>query len=295
MGCGESAVDEPVVMERGAGQLSGLPDNFSKQDFQTKRGGNTIEDALKEIAGYGTDLKGKGVDGVPTTKKACFICCNTYTKAAYQLGVGPLNDSCSVAKNHKDRGYQVFWVHNPTPADFLALVPAFMKKTEENLTIFFTGHGANVKDRDGDEDDGLDEAMVFDTGHIVDDKLVDLVCNNLKPDNKTKVLLLTDCCHSGSIWDLQSAKGKGKTLPKNILSVSAAKDSQTAKQTKMKSKDQGIFSYFFWQNVNADQKVTAAQLEAKMNKSLARFKQQFTAFASSPNMLSEPILPPIVA
>ena len=291
MGCDESKVSEeesPAVMERDT-QLGGMPNNFTKKQFQAQRNGNSIEDALAQISKVATNLKGASPSSIKPADKLCFICCNTYTKAQYQLGVGPLNDSTTVAINHQKRGYKVYFQHNPTPDEFRQFLPVFLKNATKQLTVFFTGHGANVKDRDGDESDGLDEAMVFDTGHIVDDELVKILGENA--NGTTKILLLTDCCHSGSIWDLQSAGKRGGKLPNNILSISAAKDSQTAKQTRMENKDQGIFSFFFWKLVNENPKATASALESRMNEKLNKFKQHFTAFATSSNMMKEPLFP----
>lgn len=297
MGCGESAAErsdqedvievmgsEPTIKERNA-PLSGLPDNVTKQDFQNARMKLSMDQALKELNSLAKDLSKKPV--IPKSmKKACFLCCNTYTKPAYRLGVGPLNDTITVALNHKKLGYECYFLHNPTPDQFMQFLQKFIAQTTGNLTVFFTGHGANVKDKNGDESDGMDEAMVFDTGHIVDDKLVQLIS---KANGRTKIVLLTDCCHSGSIWDLQSANDHGLKLPKNIVSLSAAKDSQTAKQTKMKQKDQGIFTYYFWKIFNENPNCTVKTMEPKINAGISRFKQHFTIASTSPNMLSEPL------
>ena len=298
MGCGYSSVSEksektepsqqtkPPATEKA---IPEMPSEFTKKEFQALRNSNTMEDALHNLTQIGTNLKDQSPTSITPTGKICFICCNTYTKEQYKLGVGPLNDSVTVALNHQERGYKVFFQHNPTPAEFRQFLPVFLKSATDHLTVFFTGHGANIRDRDGDESDGLDEAMVFDTGHIVDDELVKILNEN--SNGKTRILLLTDCCHSGSIWDLQSAEKRGNKLPPNILSISAAKDTQTAKQTKMDNKDQGIFSYFFWRCLNQSPKESAESLEKKMNEQLNRFKQHFTAYASSPNMMTEPIFP----
>lgn len=281
MGCAESA-DNVDVQERDA-PVNGLPNNFSKQQFQDARTKQTIDEQLKYFNKLGTCMNGKKNSEVPSQlTKVCFLCCNTYTKPDYALGPGPLNDSLTVAENHKKRGYQIFYLHNPDPKEFLAFLQVFLSKTQVSLTVFFTGHGANIKDTNGDESDGQDEAMVFDNGYIVDDQLVEYL--EKYANGKARVLLLTDCCHSGSIWDLQSAQKAKKKLPKNIISISAAKDSQTAKQANIGKKSQGLFTYYFWKIVNENPNITAKQIEAKINPFLQKFKQvyQFAATAGGP-------------
>ena len=64
----------------------------------------------------------------------------------------------------------------------------------------FSGHGTYVVDRNGDEPDGRDEALVpYDynqSGAMTDDALRD-VYNQFAPE--THLLLTMDCCHSGTI------------------------------------------------------------------------------------------------
>jgi len=283
----ERDADAPPIKERGP--LSGMPNNFTKADFQNARQKTTVEEALKNLAKFGTDVTNLNIEKKLKVKapfqKACLICCNHYTKPSYVLGSGPINDSATVADNHQQRGFQVFYMVNPTPERFLDLTAFFLQNTKTALTIFFTGHGAQVKDKSGDEDDGFDEAMVFDSGHIVDDDLLVLL-EDTCPKN-LRVLLLTDCCHSGSIWDLQSEKDKSK-LPENVISVSAAKDSQTAKQTNLNQKDQGIFTYFFWKILNSKPQITPKQIESVINRAMTKFNQHYTYSPSRPAIADKP-------
>ena len=69
------------------------------------------------------------------------------------------------------------------------------------LRVFhFSGHGTYVPDRNGDEPDGRDEALVpYDftaTGALTDD-ILRAAYNGFTPD--THLLLTMDCCHSGTI------------------------------------------------------------------------------------------------
>jgi uncharacterized caspase-like protein len=188
---------------------------------------------------------------------------------------------------HKRMGYSVYFLFNTTPVAFKSLVPVFLKQTKAALTIFFTGHGANVRDRSGDEADGKDEALVFDNGHILDDDMLHMLKENA--NGKAKVLVLTDCCHSGSIWDLQSAHAKSEALPPNIVSLSAAHDDQTAKQTTINKGDQGIFTHFLWEALEKKPSLTPRALEAVLNPSLAKYNQKYVPTATSDALLDRPV------
>ena len=84
-------------------------------------------------------------------------------------------------------------------------------KTENDIQVFFfySGHGASVPDRTGDETDRKDETICpLDGGLIIDDdllKMLVLPLNQLALTNPTKnirLVTLFDSCHSGTILDL---------------------------------------------------------------------------------------------
>jgi hypothetical protein len=222
--------------------------------------------------------------------RVCLIIVNTYEKESLQLGPGPLNDSLTVAQNLSDFQYRIYFLHNTTPAHFLAWLKYFLEHATDSLFIFYTGHGASIKDRDGDEEDGMDEVMVFDNGHVVDDELSKYLRLYCKAQ---RTVLVTDCCHSGTIWDL-AQKPNAQPIPPNILSISAALDNQTAKQSKMDRKDQGIFTFYFWKYFSENNQITPHQLEGLMNPSLAKYSQGIVVSTSSPDMLDGAILVPPV-
>ena len=75
-----------------------------------------------------------------------------------------------------------------------------------HLSFFWhnTGHGTNVADESGDEDDGYDEALVpvdyNEVGLLMDDDLFDILIEPL-PEGVHMVSLM-DCCNSGTVLDL---------------------------------------------------------------------------------------------
>lgn len=114
--------------------------------------------------------------------------------------------------------------------------------SNNNDTLFFqySGHGSNVKDKTGDEQDLKDEVIVpldYKTGGIItDDELFNLLVRPLKSNQKLTCLI--DACHSGTMLDLQY----------NILATTRLKG-----QVKVKGK----YDYNEWDaslNINIDTK-----------------------------------------
>jgi hypothetical protein len=231
------------------------------------------------LAAIGKKLNSIDVPFLPKSNKLCFICCNTYMKPAYQLGAPPLNDSYKVAKAMRELfDYTILYLHNSSRALFLKWANFILQNFKGSLLLFYTGHGKSIRDTNNDEADGCDEAMVFDDGLIVDDEL--RLC--LSHSVCARTVLLSDCCHSGSIWDLQS---KGAALPPNIMSISASGDSQTAKQLELN----GLFTLFFWDFIIKNKKITGKQLSTELNKRLDGYQQHCTIATTTPSMLDAPI------
>jgi len=222
-----------------------------------------------------------------TNGKAALICINNYVGTRLDLGNGPLNDGYYIAKTVKEFGYDIYYMINPRKSTFLNFLGRFLESIEKQLVVFYVGHGTRTADISGDETDGFDEAMVFVDGNLVDDTLVETL-ENFK-NRSSRVILITDACHSGSIWDIQGASIKGRRIPPNIMSISAANDSQTAKQTFLEKEDQGIFSYNFRKTVKSSSNISANELKKQMTTQLRKFGQTVTLAESFPGMTSEPI------
>jgi len=97
---------------------------------------------------------------------------------------------------------------------------------------FYAGHGVNVPDTNGDEDDGLDQAFVTPDsrgrlnvqGVLVDDDFA-AALDHFTPDG-VKILCICDCCHSGTICDVDSYRYKH-----DVYQISASLDDQEAEDT----------------------------------------------------------------
>lgn len=271
-----------------------VDENTTKEDFFAFRNSSSVEAALKlldDLAICLNDIRPETAEKYCThgvNDKVCFICVNNYTRPSYQLGVGPVDDALTVAIHHKRMGYNVVYLHNSDPVTFKKWLKLILKKTENDLTIFYTGHGSQLRDVTGDEKDGYDEVMIFDDGYIVDDTLGRYLH---KYAHGQRIVLLTDCCHSGSIWDIQSLKREHEDIAPNIISISAALDSETSKQTKLGQKDHGIFTYFFWHILEKNPNISTVEMKAQIDPIISRFRQTLDFCPTSDDIANEPIFP----
>lgn len=273
--------------------LTKLNLNFTQQEWDNAHNSGSISNQEQAVENVGSDQP-LGCDlskmtELPTDLSRCvLICCNTYTRPDYSLGVGPMNDALSVASYMKQIGFDLYFMHNPKSKDFLKYLRHFIKNTKEYLVVYYTGHGGSVKDLNGDEDDGKDEALVFDDKFLIDDDLADAIASSGKPESSI-ICLINDCCHSGTIYDLKPGLYNGKKMPSNIYSLSAARDSQTAKQTSVGGKDQGIFTFYLFKILSTYPDLTPTSLEPRINQYLKKFDQNYVCSATSPEVLNEPI------
>jgi hypothetical protein len=245
-------------------------------------------DPLRSLKAIGRDVTLITVARLPASfERVAFICVNTYTSSQLNLGKGPLNDAVSFANVAKKAGFEIFFLHNPRCKTFLSYLDAFFARTSNRLIFYYVGHGTNVRDMDGDESDRQDEAFVFDDGTVIDDVLLQHLCEKKHPDSA--LVLVTDACHSGSIWDIPTITIRGRNLPPNVLSLAAANDAQTAKQTMIDRKDQGVFTYNLAKILNADLHASPRDIAAKMKPALKSYAQSFTVGATTPSLVDVPL------
>jgi hypothetical protein len=118
-----------------------------------------------------------------------------------------------------------------------ALASESKKALLTHVFVSYSGHGASVEDMDGDEVDKRDECVCpsdyATAGVITDDVLKQLLRRFYK---STKITVLMDCCHSGSILDLPYryetsrkvvSESRSACHPKVIM-ISGCKDAQTS-------------------------------------------------------------------
>ena len=235
------------------------------------------------------DLKKLSVSSMPSTNdKIGFLAVNTYIGTRYSLGEGPMNDAVSMAKMLTRAGYKVYFIENAKKSNFLEWLRYFFKSTSNHLISYYVGHGTTTVDKTGDEADGKDEAFFFEDGILVDDILIETLIDN--KHQESTLTLITDACHSGSVWDIQGGNVKGRQLPSNIISISAASDKQTAKQTMVDREEQGIFTSGIkkLQKFNTD--ITPNEIRTQLGNQLKKYQQTINIGTTSPELLNQPLI-----
>lgn len=201
--------------------------------------------------------------GVTTGDKVCFICCNSYENTRYALGESAINDGLLSFIKLEKLGYKPFMFHDIRKREFVNLFKSFLSLEVSKFLLYFIGHGTSTIDHDNDEADGRDECLFFMDGTIVDDELYRLITAH--KHSKSKLVLISDCCHSGTIFDVPDRV--------DILTISAAADNETAKQDWIERKGHGLFTYYLWKYYNPSMKLGA--LQNQMNKHLKPYTQGF--------------------
>ena len=97
----------------------------------------------------------------------------------------------------------------PTKANIIKYMDWIYQQTRvlnliEEIVFYYSGHGTNVRDLNGDELDRMDECIVpldFDkSGFVTDDYIYENFLSRLKP--VTKIICVFDSCNSASCTDL---------------------------------------------------------------------------------------------
>lgn len=132
------------------------------------------------------------------------------------------------------------------------------------LIFHYSGHGSYVRDKNREEMDGYDEAIVSnDMKYILDDEFKSLLVNYLKKD--VTLFALFDSCHSGTMLDLRyqymdSLHGGADVIyPKNLATagkvymMSGCMDQQTSADAFIQNKAQGAMTWALLESIKTKQ------------------------------------------
>lgn len=123
-------------------------------------------------------------------------------------------DSAIMAMLCKEQGLETQLFQNEQATRKAVISAAKTAYTEmragDLLLIFISGHGGQVKDTNGDEEDGQDETLCLYDGQLSDDTLYELW--QTVPTG-VRILYITDTCNSGTNYRYKPRNYK-KTIPR---------------------------------------------------------------------------------
>jgi hypothetical protein len=172
---------------------------------------------------------------------------------------GTVTDSLNMNKLLEDMNYEVINMNDknytiesyPSKANIIKQMNKILSLSSENdnVVISFAGHGKqtvysnnNIEELDGRDEGFLPSDYNFkDDSLLKDDEILQILKDNLS-DKKINLLILFDCCHSGTMCDLQYTYEKSLTrnsykminnkndndMKSNIIMISGCKDKQVS-------------------------------------------------------------------
>ena len=259
-------------------KLNAKDNEFSIKEFQKIRKDSTHKHLRKSFGRISMCLNNKDSSSIPTNElsKVCLILINTYEDEDTDLGVGPLNDGYLVALKHHRLGYKVFYLYNPKCEEFISYLEFFLTRTEQSLTVFYSGRDSDISGNHGIE--------------FVDDKLSKYSINSIferNCDEKLNVVLITDCISGGSVFDLRSIS-QNHSKPLNIVSFSVNKNDVKG-DAEIGKRSHGIFTFYFCKITSDSPSISPALLSDRMNPSLKRFNETFTFDTTNKELEKAPI------
>ena len=175
--------------------------NRIKSSFETK-----INNVIRYQRAVNKSIRSK-FPAQFSTKKSLLIGCNYYGSKS-QLN-GCINDATNMSRHLSKKGFSNVLLtdqglYKPTYINILNQLVYLLRSAKPGDLLFFmfSGHGSNVRDRNGDESDGKDEVIISsDFKAIKDDDIKKIIKLYLKPE--VTLVTLFDSCYSGTIMDLK--------------------------------------------------------------------------------------------
>jgi hypothetical protein len=228
------------------------------------------------------------VDPAPTGN-VCLIICDSFAPQNAPERVGPLHDCATVANFLRRIDFSLYFLSNPTRQKFVEALKYFFAAQTTTTLIYYNGIAASVP-AGPNPDDGRDEVVTVGGENIADDKLADILSKSGKPPN-SRVIIVSESCHTGYSWNLCGTTFNGYTLPKGVLSIANRRNgSRDEDMTSEGRDDAGIFTFYLFRLLNDSEGITVKELEARLNGYLSRFSQFVMVTATSEEMLDRALL-----
>ncbi len=134
--------------------------------------------------------------------------------------IGIYKDVSKVSSLFSSWGFTVNRLSNSL--NLKSVLSAYSRTLGKNdiLIVYYSGHGTSISDRDGDEIDGKDEALVLSNG-MQNEYLIDDAFNLYLNSIQARKLIIIDSCHSGTIYKSFNAT----RIATNITPIKTSVDS----------------------------------------------------------------------
>lgn len=168
---------------------------FISKDIYKLRKRSSHKRLLKAFSRIAMKLNEKSPECVPVgcLDKVCLVLMNDYRKDKFNdLKTTPLNDKYLFAATQFHMDYKIFYLYNCNVEDFSAFLSFFMKNTQKNLTIFYSGRTA-----DGNQ------GIMFPKGTLSRDAIAEVIasiCNG-----KSHYVFVNDSPKGGTNFDITLA------------------------------------------------------------------------------------------
>lgn len=194
------------------------------------------------------------------SKQLCCILCNSYDKTNLSLGDSALNDGILTYYTILKRDYKPYLYHDPTNAETKHIITKFLKLGCDKLIVYFIGHGKRIVTNDKI----ITYMQCVDGNDISNTEITQIVLNN---NTAKKLTLISDCCHSGSVYDIESRE--------DIITIAACQDTQSSKQDYINHRGNGVFTYYFWKYSVIENDINdALELKVAIDKKTKAYRQE---------------------
>lgn len=237
-------------------KLDRKDNDFTCKKFHHVRKVSTHKEILKSLGRLGMCLNDKPVDHLQNGEfeKVCFIIINDYEdKHKYELGVGPLNDGYLIALKFHKLDFKIFYLYNSESDVFSNYMAFFLKRTSEQLTVFYSGRVTNKN-----------SGISFTKTALIKETIGRIVEANYT--GNTKLVFITDSIGSGPAFTINTEPHKNMTS----ISVDKTADPRSIEY----EQSHGIFTYYFCKIISENPNITPNALAEKMDSYLSRFGEK---------------------
>jgi hypothetical protein len=255
---------------------------------------NTLNISIQKINAFVPEFN---VDKTKIKNKNALLVGINYLNTPYQLN-GCIDDTKRMHELLSTLGFKNIKILTdvtpikPTKTEILNQLTQLIKNATSGDVLFFyySGHGSNTYDTNGDETDKTDEMLVsLDLKPVLDDELK----NILKTYMKSGVTLigLFDSCHSGTVLDLKYQYSYNGTFTENdkvtecngnVLMISGCMDEQTSVEAYVNNKLQGALTWCFIDSINKNSNSSWRELLKTISEKL-----QENGFTQKPQLTTD--------